>query len=118
MVWDLDKALDKFPVYKGDVIRTLDFYFEEDKKEFLKSVEIGKNKKCKEFISSSYKEGYNKDAKVIIFIKSKTGKNISKYNPKESEVLFKRNTEFIPIKVLEKDGITHIWMEEYDEEIS
>lgn len=118
MVWDLDKALDKFPVYKGDVIRTLDFYFEEDKKEFLKSVEIGKNKKYKEFISSSYKEGYNKDAKVIIFIKSKTGKNISKYNPKESEILFKRNTEFIPIKVLEKDGITHIWMEEYDEEIS
>lgn len=109
---DLDSALEKMPIYEGEVVRVLDFYFDEDLHDFYNGIEVGKTKSWEQYLSSSYKDGYNPKAQIIIYIKSKTGKDISLYNPKESEVLFERNTEFTVTKKEEKNGKIKIWMEE------
>lgn len=46
---------------------------------------------------------YNPDANVQIFIKSKTGKDISSFNPSENEVLYPTGSEFI-VKEVEQHG--------------
>lgn len=93
-ILELDSALEKLPNYEGDVIRVVEFAFQEDLNKFISEFEVGKINMSNQYLSSSKKEGYNENAQVIIYIKSKTGKDISLYNPEESEVLFERNVYF------------------------
>ena len=114
-IQELDAALEKFPNYEGDVIRVVDFAFKEDREEFFDEFNIGFDKSFDQYISSSKKEGYNENAQVIIYIKSKTGKDISLYNPEESEVLFKRNACFTCLDKKKENDHYYIWLEEeYD----
>ena len=114
-IQELDAALEKLSNYEGDVIRVVDFAFKEDREEFFDEFNIGFDKSFDQYISSSKKEGYNENAQVIIYIKSKTGKDISLYNPEESEVLFKRNACFTCLDKKKENDHYYIWLEEeYD----
>lgn len=44
--------------------------------------------------SSSKKTGYNDEANIKIYIKSKNGRDISRVNYEEQEILFMRNSKF------------------------
>lgn len=70
---------------------------------FLKDYIEGKTTTMKSYTSSTKGETYNPEANIQMFIKSKTGKDISKYNVREQEVLFRRNTKFKTI-IVERDG--------------
>ena len=112
---ELDAALEKLSNYEGDVIRVVDFAFKEDREDFFDEFNIGFDKTFDQYISSSKKEGYNENAQVIIYIKSKTGKDISLYNPEENEVLFKRNAYFTCLDKKKENDHYYIWLEEeYD----
>lgn len=111
-IHELDKALDKLPNYEGEVIRAVDFVFDEDIKEFVDGFNVGEEKIFNQYVSSSKKEGYNENAQVIIYIKSKTGKDISLYNPEESEVLFKKDVTFRCADKKKENDHYYIWLEE------
>lgn len=114
-IQELDAALEKFPNYEGDVIRVVDFAFQEDLNKFISEFEVGKTNMSNQYLSSSKKEGYNEKAQVIMYIKSKTGKDISLYNPEESEVLFKRNVYFTCLDKKKENDHYYVWLEEeYD----
>lgn len=106
-IMNLDKALDKIPEYKGTVYRSVSGFGINDIKEFIKSYEAKKIKRFPSFISSSL-DTYDESFPIQYIIKSKHGRNISRYNNKEKEILFKRGSRFLVVKV---EGNT-IWMEE------
>ncbi|MEG2460809.1 MAG: hypothetical protein RSB87_06825 [Clostridia bacterium] len=114
LVKKLDNALDKCYNYKGDIVRDLDIpmvYLEE----YLKKNEIGKEIVYDEYLSFSNKLGYNDSANVIIYVNSSRAKNIIKYNPDESEILYKRKSKFIVDDVVENDGIYYMKWSELNE---
>ena len=114
MIENLDKALDKMPKYKGITTRSI-MLNEYELKEFLKKHRIGSKIKYKAYTSSTIGSRYNGLSNVELHIKSKSGRDIRKYNKEEQEVLFKRNTSF-KIEAVEKiDNIYHIIMEEINE---
>lgn len=114
MIENLDKALDKMPKYKGITTRSI-MLNEYELKEFLKKHRIGSKIKYKAYTSSTIGSRYNELSNVELYIKSKSGRDIRKYNKEEQEVLFKRNTSF-KIEAIEKiDNIYHIIMEEINE---
>lgn len=106
-IMNLDKALDKIPEYEGTVYRSVSGFGIEDIKEFIKSYEAKKIKSFPSYISSSL-DTYDESFPIQYIIKSKHGRNISRYNNKEKEILFKRGSRFLVVKV---EGNT-IWMEE------
>lgn len=106
-IMNLDKALDKIPEYKGTVYRSVSGFGINDIKEFIKSYEAKKIKRFPSYISSSL-DTYDESFPIQYIIKSKHGRNISRYNNKEKEILFKRGSRFLVVKV---EGNT-IWMEE------
>lgn len=56
---------------------------------------------------------YNPEARIQMEIKSKTGKDIRKYNKKEQEILFKMNVEFYVKKIdFSDDYYVKIYLEE------
>ena len=93
VVKDLDTALDKFPNYEGVVTRSVSIY-SEDIDYFLKRYPEGEIMSHNEFLSTTVGDTYNPEVRVQMYIKSKTGKDIRKYNELEQEVLFKRNVKF------------------------
>ena len=99
IVKDLDRALDKMDNYVGDVTRSV-WIESEDIEYFLRDYQVGNIITNKSYISSTIGDTYNPEAKVQMFINSKTGKNITKYNKAEKEILFKRGSKF---KVLDID---------------
>ncbi|HBF3489355.1 TPA: minor capsid protein [Clostridioides difficile] len=109
---DLDSALDKVPNYKGDVNRSLYFFNEKEKIDFLNKHQIGKEIVYNEYISTSSKGEYNPSGQVELNIISTNGKDIRKYNPQEAEILFKRNSKFITTDNFEYDGKHYITMKE------
>ncbi|HBH0878272.1 TPA: minor capsid protein [Clostridioides difficile] len=109
---DLDSALDKMPNYKGDVNRSLYFFNEKEKIDFLNKHQIGKEIVYNEYISTSSKGEYNPSGQVELNIISTNGKDIRKYNPQEAEILFKRNSKFITTDNFEYDGKHYITMKE------
>ncbi len=59
---------------------------------------------------------YNPDGQVQInIINSKQGKDISKYNPMEEEVLYQRDPKFKILDISKKEDKYIINMEEYNE---
>lgn len=105
MVYSLDMALDKMPEYQGTVYRSLSDFGIENVDEFVKSYVPGQVKTFSSFISSS-EEIYDAGFPIQYIIKSKHGRDIRQYNYGEKEILFKRNSKFLVIKV--EDNIIYL----------
>ena len=112
---ELNNFLDKMPNYNGNIVRVLEIKDKKQLKEFLKNYKVGRVKEEKEFLGFSNKENYNPNANVRIYVNSKSGKDIRKYNQEESEILYKSNTKFKTKNIIKKDGIYYILWEEIDE---
>lgn len=114
MVDKLNSALDKMDDYKGNVVRCLDIRNPDKLQLFLNDHQIDKDVVYKAFTSASTEDGYNPDANIRIYIESKSGKDISAFNPSEKEVLYKSNRTFKIQEHVEKNGIHYFLMEEKD----
>lgn len=111
-IQNLDKALDKLPIYEGMVTRSLEFYSEEDVINFITSHQIGELKCYNQYLSTTCGEVYNDNAQVQLIIDSHTGKDNRRYNSSESEILFKRNVSFKVLNIVVRDGCIYITLEE------
>lgn len=96
----LDRALEKMPVYEGEVTRSLSFKLQgkEALKEFLNSHIVGKEITYSAYTSATIGEIYNPNREVQLTIISKTARDITSLNAGEQEILFKRNKRFKVIK--------------------
>ena len=111
---NLDKMLDKMPNYEGIVQRSL-MLDNESLSRFLKTHKTGRIIKYNQYISTTTGTRYNELSNIELHIKSKTGKDIRKFNKEEQEILFKRNTTFKVIKTEKIGKEYHIYMEEVNE---
>lgn len=98
LISNLDSALNKFKDYTGDVTRSV-WINSDDLDYFMKDYKIGNIIEYPSYISTTMGDIYNPEARVQMFIKSKSGKNITIYNKEEQEILFKRNSKFKVIQV-------------------
>ena len=113
---ELDTALDKMPVYNGNLQRSLYFKTQENVEEFLKSYFPDGIIKYKEYLSTTKGESYNPDGQVQIFIQDAlNGKDISVLNPKEQEVVYKRDSCFVVLDILNIDDVYYILLGETNE---
>lgn len=108
---NLDKALDKFPKYEGNVTRSI-LLDEDTLKDFLENHKSKNNVIYKAYTSTTAGNRYNNDSNVELHIKSKSGKDIRRFNKEEQEILFKRNTKFQIINSKIINNTYHIFMEE------
>lgn len=115
-VRELDKALKKVPIYKGEVTRSLSFFAKkEELKEFLNSHKLGDIKTYKAYTSVTSGDVYNPSGEVQLKIISKTGRDIREFNEWEQEILFERNKKFKIIGYEFRNGRHYLKMEELDE---
>lgn len=91
----LDKALNKCKNYNGKIVRVLDITDSKKLKEFIELNKLNKLIIFNEYLSFSNKSNYNENANVIIYIVSSKAKDLRKFNPDESEILYPRNSRFI-----------------------
>lgn len=114
---ELNKALDKMPIYKGEVVRH--YYAGEEESQpsafelLLKyNDEIGQVLPFKGFASTSRDLNFHWDGELTYHIQSKTGRMIETMSShqNEKEVLFKSNSMFRIISVKGKD----VYLEELD----
>lgn len=103
----LDEALDKMPEYRGTVYRSISDFGIDDVDIFVAAYEAGRKKIYLAYTSAS-RSVYDESFPIQYVIESRHGRDITKYNPKEQEILFKRGTKF---RVLKVEGNT-IYMEE------
>ena len=103
---NLDSALRKMPVYAGTVYRNLgfdDFGGKEDMDNFVAQHQIGIPINYGAYTSSSKTaDGHPIEGKFVVNleIESKTGRELQGFgNNMEKEVLFSRETYFIPIEI-------------------
>lgn len=96
----LDRALEKMPVYEGEVTRSLTFQLQgkEALREFLKEHKINEIVSYPAYTSTTVGDTYNSNGEVQIKIISKTGRDIRRFNEGEQEILFERNKRFKVIK--------------------
>ncbi|MGG1554989.1 minor capsid protein [Paenibacillus ferrarius] len=116
-VKQLDKALSKLPVYKGDLSRSLHFASSEELSDFLADIRPGTVIQYPQYISmTAAAEVYNPDGQVHFFILGAvSGKDITVYNPGELEVLFGRNWPFEVMEIEQIDGMYYILLRELTE---
>lgn len=102
----LDKALEKLPIYKGEVYRNISFDGLGDKAardSYVAGHIVGDLVVYEAYISSSTSlEGYPIDGDFVVHhvIQSLSEKNLDGYgNNAESEVLFPRESQFITQKI-------------------
>lgn len=110
---NLDEALKGMPIYKGWVKRSIYVQNSEDVERVL-SIFNNKQKigHWNSYISSSL-EIYDTSFKMIMKIKSKTGRNVSTLNNEGGgEILFMRNTDFQLIDIKNKNGIIYVKLKE------
>ena len=112
---NLDNALNKCKKYNGNVVRVLDIKDKKDLNKFIRQNQKGQEITFKEYLSFSNKSSYNEKANIIIYTVSKSGKDIRKYNPKESEILYSRNSKFFVENVIKKDDIYYILWRDINE---
>lgn len=113
LINNLDKALDNFSRYEGNVTRSI-MLDENTLNKFLKSHKVGKKVKYKAYTSATVGTRYNDLSNVELYIKSKSGRDIRKYNKEEQEILFKRNSCFKVDKIKKINDVYYIFMEEID----
>lgn len=111
MVNNLDKALNKFPKYEGNVTRSI-MLDKDGLKEFLEKHKAGNNVIYEAYTSTTVGNRYNDMSNIELHIKSKNGRDIRKLNKEEQEILFRRSTEFQVIRLEMINNIYHIFMEE------
>lgn len=111
----LDNALNKCEKYKGNVVRVLDIRDKENLNKFIQQNQKGQEITFKEYLSFSDKNNYNENANIIIYTISKNGRDIRKYNPEESEVLYFRNSKFLVENVIKKDNKYYILWRDINE---
>lgn len=113
----LDEALEKMPVYEGEVTRSLSFQLQgkEALREFLDEYKIGDIKTYKAYTSTTVGNTYNSNGEVQIKIISKTGRDIRRFNKGEQEILFERNKKFKIVKYEFYKGKHYFKMEELNE---
>ena len=103
---ELDNALNKIPLFQGNLIRTVRLE-QEDLENFLQRYLVGEAVNEKSFLSFSKGILYDDTAKVRIYIEgAKKGHDISSLNEMEQEVLYERNMRF---RVLDKQYVDNIW---------
>lgn len=105
MAEQLDSALQKLPLYRGNLSRSLYFGGDGDAiKECLNKFPVGEEICFKEFLSTACgAELYNPDGEIQIFIEnSRKGRDITNINSMEMEVLYERKSKFKVINVTEK----------------
>lgn len=112
----IDSALAKLPTYQGDTTRVVGFYGRKgaaNAAAFAATFPKGSVVKFNEFLStgtnsSKIKSKFKGDTAVTFPIKSKTGRDLRRYNSEKREVLFRKGTSF---KVSSRRG-NHITLEE------
>lgn len=112
-IQNLDNALKGMPIYKGWVKRCI---YVRDSEDVSKVLSIFDNEQrighWNSYISSSLGV-YDTSFKMIMKIKSKTGRNLSTLNDEGGgEILFMRNTDFQLIDIKNKNGIIYVKLEE------
>lgn len=111
---NLDSALSKLPNYRSNEPLQRDYFFmsDNDLEEFIKQMNV-KIFEDNGYLSTS-KIHYGEGTEQVHFIinNSKTGKDISKYNRAEQEVLFAGNTKFIVKSAYNNHGIFTYVLEE------
>ena len=112
---NLDNALNKCKKYNGNVVRVLDIKDKKDLNKFIRQNQKGQEITFNEYLSFSNKSSYNEKANIIIYTVSKSGKDIRKYNPKESEILYSRNSKFFVENVIKKNDIYYILWRDINE---
>lgn len=111
---NLDNAIDKLFVYDGLVTRSLELDNTE-LENFLNIHKIGEYVEYKAYTSTTKGERYNESSNIELYINSRTGRNLDKYNSKEQEILFKRNSKFIVKKIEKIKNTYHILLEDINE---
>lgn len=112
-IQNLDNALKGMPIYKGWVKRCV---YVRDSEDVSNILSIFDNEQkighWNSYISSSLGV-YDTSFKMIMKIKSKTGRNLSTLNDEGGgEILFMRNTDFQLIDIKNKNGIIYVKLEE------
>lgn len=107
IVLDIDRAIQKLPVYEGTVYRSLRMEEMANPEAFFKVHTPGNIVKYPAFTSSGT-EIYDDTMDIQMVIESKRGRDMRIYNPLEQEVLFERGSKF----VVEKKEGNRIWMME------
>lgn len=103
----LDSALKKMPKYEGTLYRSVSDFGIPDVEEFINSHVPGQPRQFREYLSTS-EMVYDESFPIQYVIQSKNGRDIRTFNHKEKEILFERNTWFVPTKI--EDHV--IYMEE------
>lgn len=108
---NLDAALEKLPVFAGEVTRSLKF-FEGDRQTFIEQHSQSPEALYQSYTSTSVVGNYHNEPDAVLKIISHTGRDIRSQNAKESEILFRRNTRFRILSARLEDGIIMMEMEE------
>lgn len=103
----LDQALEKLPEKKGTVYRSVSSFGIKDVDAFVKGHVVGIPVQSAAYTSASLGI-YDETMDIQYVIQSRHGKDLTQWNAPEQEVLFKRETWFIPTRI---EGHT-IYMEE------
>ena len=98
IVKDIDKAIQKLPVYEGTVYRSLSSDMMIDADSFWERYRPGTIVVEPAYTSVS-ESVYDDGMDIQMVIQSKNGRDMREYNPNESEVLFQRGTKFKVVKV-------------------
>ena len=110
---DLEFAINKLPKFEGDVFRYIQV---NDVNSFVSSFEPNSIISFDQFLSSSKVEGLYGDKTThnveFIFVDTKNGRDLSKLNQSEQEVLFNYKQKFVTIESSIDDGIAYIYMRE------
>ena len=110
----LDEALEKIPVYEGQVTRSLSFQLQgkEALEKFLEEHKKGDTLEYLAYTSATIGETYNPSGEVQLTIISKTARNITTLNKVEQEILFERGKKFKVVDRYDTSKIHYILMEE------
>lgn len=112
---NLRTALTKMPNYEGLICRSISIS-EDNLVDFLEEYRIDELITYEAFSSAEkFSENfmyYNPDANIQIFIKSKTGKDISPFNPGENEVIYPLESRFTVKKIEQRRNKYFILLEE------
>lgn len=109
---ELDNALNKVPLFQGNLVRTIQIE-QAELEQFLEKYSVGN--RVQEKCYSSFSKGilYNDAFNIRMYVEnSKKGNDISFLNEMEQEVLYKRNSPFIVLNRECIDGTWYILLEE------
>lgn len=112
---NLDAALEKLPVFAGEVTRSLKFYAD-GRESFIKQHSVSLEVPYCSYTSASVSGSYHDAPDALLKIISHTGRDIRSQNAKESEILFRRDTRFRLLEARLEDGVILLEMEEITDE--